>query len=350
MRGAGKGEGKFDPDIAVTNDQSQALFLGEVKVGWNFGIGDRRDELYRYMNHPDNDKGDLLAEPIPSVRKWFGQLARYLRISGLRYGFITTYSSTVFVRLEVVRNYAYMLYSNPIQSTTSSFGGRGPLRPGSLDLVSLRECLLFYFWTTYHVSKTNRDALYLPQRLATELLVTTDITVGPEQDRLRNDMILMTKRGADGVTSAGVTRPLQGLSKRGESYELGTLYNRNVDEYDNNHFLGRPTAEDDAALADVVRHYQLQQIDVSRPSRPTQSTLVFYWDPNKRRLWRKSSEGFSVCVHIGRDRGLERWTHGTTLLGTQRMRGTSHHQDFYVRIEHSDEASPDCEDRDHFER
>ncbi|KAJ6263217.1 hypothetical protein Dda_1778 [Drechslerella dactyloides] len=108
------------PDFAVSilsaNSAPQLILVGELKCFWTLDLNPEQPDLQAKLEKP------------------LGQLGAYMNSFGLKYGFLSTYSYTEFVRRD--DNYRWSI-SAPVKRDAQN--------------PSLRECLLYIVW----LAKTN---------------------------------------------------------------------------------------------------------------------------------------------------------------------------------------------------
>lgn len=117
------------PDIICVTDNGGVRLVGEVKTPW----------IHKFKK--------VMRDPTLQ-RRWFGQIASYMRSSGCKYGFMTTYKETIFFKedIDIANPNGYAFYFSPIiQHHTKS--EKTPLNDAALrDKVSVRECSLYLGW------------------------------------------------------------------------------------------------------------------------------------------------------------------------------------------------------------
>ncbi|KAE8330048.1 hypothetical protein BDV39DRAFT_191005 [Aspergillus sergii] len=98
--------------------------VGEIKVPWV----------------DDHDIDRTLEDGFPrKISQLFGQIAQYMKLANLRYGFLSTYEQTVFFR-QIVSNGRWVLqYSEPIKGSTKY---EEVLDGNYENRVTVRECFL----------------------------------------------------------------------------------------------------------------------------------------------------------------------------------------------------------------
>lgn len=117
------------PDIALMTDDGVPLMIGEAKTPW-------RHDLEGFM-----------TGTIEKSRRLLGQIARYLHIFNVKYGFLTTYNETIFLKQEPhpsIKGKWVLCVSPVINHHTSSgrVNGKADFRTYR-GRVSLRECFLY---------------------------------------------------------------------------------------------------------------------------------------------------------------------------------------------------------------
>ncbi|KAL2001236.1 hypothetical protein VTN02DRAFT_2079 [Thermoascus thermophilus] len=125
------------PDIAVMDSKARLLLVGEAKTPWIHNI-----------------EGSIQEAP-GDFRRYLGQIARYVYLTQSKYGFLTTYEQTIFLKQDKhpTRKGRWVLWHSPvILHDTQSRRVPGPSGRGQ-DLsnpalyrqrVSLRECFLYF--------------------------------------------------------------------------------------------------------------------------------------------------------------------------------------------------------------
>ncbi|KAL8639907.1 MAG: hypothetical protein Q9226_008812 [Calogaya cf. arnoldii] len=138
------------PDITLWNDQKETMIAGEAKTPWTIPLAD-------LMLHEEQGDRDYF---IREFQKLIGQVAVYMSEFKYKYGFITTYEETVFLkqhvyeftgetarknRLQPGTKRDVLFYSNAIHHTTESTNTSIPKAKQStstfIDKVSTRECM-----------------------------------------------------------------------------------------------------------------------------------------------------------------------------------------------------------------
>jgi hypothetical protein len=96
---------------------------------------------------PDSLKnlfGKCLPSNVPKSAYIFtGQIARDMRNYGLKYGFVSTYNETIFLKIEQRNDGSYCLQFSPIIKHTVTTGRNS--RGDKLLTISLRLCMLYMF-------------------------------------------------------------------------------------------------------------------------------------------------------------------------------------------------------------
>ncbi|KAK2808596.1 hypothetical protein FQN50_004628 [Emmonsiellopsis sp. PD_5] len=121
------------PDIAGSEELEDAdrrlcrylKFVGEGKTPWVH-------KLAAWLN--DFEEHNTDKSKSSPLRKTLGQIALYMYDYGSKYGFLTTYNQTIFLKQERHRTGEYRLYIPNIIYHTAT---------GSKSGVSLRECLFY---------------------------------------------------------------------------------------------------------------------------------------------------------------------------------------------------------------
>ncbi|OJJ67702.1 hypothetical protein ASPBRDRAFT_34067 [Aspergillus brasiliensis CBS 101740] len=118
------------PDVVLLDETGRLRVVGEAKTPWAHDL-------------------EEFCEGQKSLRHCLGQLARYLYVAKITYGFLTTYDETIFVKQALhpdkkKSGQMTLWYSNLIKHHTPSTAAT----PGSSHMdyrgkVSLRECFLF---------------------------------------------------------------------------------------------------------------------------------------------------------------------------------------------------------------
>ncbi|GLB05897.1 hypothetical protein AtubIFM57258_001190 [Aspergillus tubingensis] len=115
------------PDVVLLTDGGRLRIVGEAKTPWKHVLKDAFEDQYK-------------------LRHILGQLARYLYGAQIKYGFLTTYRETIFVKQEPYPNkekggQMALWHSDVIKHTTRSanFDPDGDFK----GCVSLRQCFLF---------------------------------------------------------------------------------------------------------------------------------------------------------------------------------------------------------------
>ncbi|KAE8347712.1 hypothetical protein BDV24DRAFT_157187 [Aspergillus arachidicola] len=117
-------EGKV-PDMVCMTNAGGLRIVGEIKVPW---IKSHDIATTLWVGYPRN------------VSRLFGQIALYMKLANMRYGFLTTYEQTVFFR-QVVSNGRWVLqYSDVIKGGTVR---KEALNGNYQDRVTVRECFMY---------------------------------------------------------------------------------------------------------------------------------------------------------------------------------------------------------------
>ncbi|KAB8265814.1 hypothetical protein BDV32DRAFT_144337 [Aspergillus pseudonomiae] len=111
------------PDMICMTTAGHLRIVGEIKTPWV-----KAHKLAR-----------LFTLARAKVQQLFGQIAEYMMLANMRYGFLTTYEETIFFR-QILSNGSWGLqYSKPIKSSTAA--QEAPTGDYE-DRVSVRECFL----------------------------------------------------------------------------------------------------------------------------------------------------------------------------------------------------------------
>ncbi|KAK2758710.1 hypothetical protein FQN54_003400 [Arachnomyces sp. PD_36] len=105
----------------MVEDNGAPRAVGEAKTPWNHGF----DDMYASLK----DTPDKLV-----IRRPLGQIGNYMIELQLKYGFLTNYDQTFFLKREVVEGRETLYCSRPIASNASQSKG---------DPISVRQGLLF---------------------------------------------------------------------------------------------------------------------------------------------------------------------------------------------------------------
>ncbi|KAL8651994.1 MAG: hypothetical protein Q9210_002946 [Variospora velana] len=140
------GATKQKPDITIWKQSHESLVAGEVKTPWTLDLG-------AMMAHEYSNRESFMRE----FTRCIGQVANYMKTYRYKYGFLTTYNDTVFVKHEICEGpmatanglssgspESMLWYSNPIRHDIESLAvpqNSGPL--AYRERVSLRECMLY---------------------------------------------------------------------------------------------------------------------------------------------------------------------------------------------------------------
>ncbi|KAH8427142.1 uncharacterized protein LDX57_004859 [Aspergillus melleus] len=113
--------GGWVPDSGCITAAGELRGVGEDKVGWV----------------PAHSLTDAVEEGGRYLRKVVGQIARYLRLGQVRYGFLTTYDETIFLRQVKSRGGVWRLeYSEPIRHDARAGQNSGE--------ITLREAFWYF--------------------------------------------------------------------------------------------------------------------------------------------------------------------------------------------------------------
>ncbi|QKX63405.1 uncharacterized protein TRUGW13939_10575 [Talaromyces rugulosus] len=123
------------PDIAVMDQKARLLLVGEAKTPWVH-------EIEKTLNHSQS-----------RFRRYLGQIARYMHLAQCKYGFLTTYDETIFLKQEA------------LPGRRGKWNARGHQQDISNPAlyrrkVSLRECFL-YLITLACEERTAKNAMGL---------------------------------------------------------------------------------------------------------------------------------------------------------------------------------------------
>ncbi|KAE8144195.1 hypothetical protein BDV25DRAFT_145895 [Aspergillus avenaceus] len=111
------------PDVAIMDHNNLLRIVGELKTPWI----DHHDLEAAHRDHI-------------RLRRLFGQIVGYMVTAKLKYGFISTYCMTIFLKQEVIGGVWTIAFSRPIMSCTEWKN----VEDGNYeDTVSLRECFLY---------------------------------------------------------------------------------------------------------------------------------------------------------------------------------------------------------------
>ncbi|KAH8805001.1 hypothetical protein F5884DRAFT_754579 [Xylogone sp. PMI_703] len=117
------------PDVVLMTNDGCVRFVREMVIPWVH-------KLHRAMRNERR------------WRKFMGQTSRYMWLGGCKYGFLSTYDETVFLKQDIdpqnPGGYA-LFYSDIILHSTSSeeVPGPNPQPEDFRNTVSLRECMLY---------------------------------------------------------------------------------------------------------------------------------------------------------------------------------------------------------------
>ncbi|KAF1955193.1 hypothetical protein CC80DRAFT_379672, partial [Byssothecium circinans] len=121
-----------EPDIVFTmpdtGEGKKVPLIGEVKSCSTYNISDHHK--------------DFTSQRSQSIRNLLGQIARDMRERGIRFGFITTYKETLYLKIsKQPQNGEYALYySNIIKHTDAVAQGS---KSGALTSISVRLAILY---------------------------------------------------------------------------------------------------------------------------------------------------------------------------------------------------------------
>ncbi|KAK2768797.1 hypothetical protein FQN54_000653 [Arachnomyces sp. PD_36] len=126
-------KGALVPDFSLFHSEtSEIRAVGEAKTPWHHGLSSWwRDHGKLNMTH--------------DLRHALGQIAQYMQRFELKYGFLTTYNSTLFLKQETSGSDVILHCSAPISRATVA----------SSDNPSLRQCI---FYLQYTVNNTDAGA------------------------------------------------------------------------------------------------------------------------------------------------------------------------------------------------
>ncbi|KAL8900638.1 MAG: hypothetical protein Q9207_005597 [Kuettlingeria erythrocarpa] len=146
--GAWHGRGKGLPDLTIWDRNHNALVAGEVKTPWTLDLGE--------MMATEDGNNPQFRRDFPTSA---GQVANYMKQHSYKYGFLTTYTDTVFFKQESytfteemasLNNFrkgetiTVLYYSNAISHETASTPCGDQSNPFHYtNRVSVRECFLF---------------------------------------------------------------------------------------------------------------------------------------------------------------------------------------------------------------
>ncbi|KAB8207799.1 hypothetical protein BDV34DRAFT_223003 [Aspergillus parasiticus] len=113
------------PDMVCMTNAGGLRIVGEIKVPW---VNDHK--LANTLTGGNQHR----------IQRLFGQIAQYMKLADLRYGFLSTYNETIFFRQVVSNNVWVLQHSVPIQGNTAKQDG---LNGNYNGRVSVRECFLY---------------------------------------------------------------------------------------------------------------------------------------------------------------------------------------------------------------
>ena len=135
------------PDFVALEHGQEHRLVGEAKTPWAHNIAAAvrdvglNNTLRRYLGErPDDQRLFVLTNEI--MFDFTGQISIYMRSYKVKYGFYTTYQSTIFLKQELRGSEWVLWHSRPIRGSTTSVGLNQGLTNLS-DCVSLRECFLY---------------------------------------------------------------------------------------------------------------------------------------------------------------------------------------------------------------
>ncbi|KAK2812928.1 hypothetical protein FQN50_000949 [Emmonsiellopsis sp. PD_5] len=185
---------------ALPKDEKPSMVLvGEAKTAWKHNL----HEHWRAYREDRDDDEDL--------RHAFGQIASYMYQFKMRYGFLTTYDYTIFLKQVLWEGKEPRLYFTPPIEASSS-------PEASKDAVSIRQCF-YYLLSTI---KQNGDHII-------ENTILLEKWVGPRSGTRSNDPVTpMTQNTILQMTPTGMTplpasSPLQ-LHREGLGFKATILF------------------------------------------------------------------------------------------------------------------------------
>ncbi|KZF26200.1 hypothetical protein L228DRAFT_242633 [Xylona heveae TC161] len=116
------------PDIVVMDGDGLLKLVGEAKTPWRHNIA------------------STMLQPQERLRRYLGQISRYMYIAKIKFGFLTTYNQTIFFKQEPdprKRGRWVLWHSNTIWHHTPSQQIGDPVPGDYREKVSVRECFLF---------------------------------------------------------------------------------------------------------------------------------------------------------------------------------------------------------------
>ncbi|KAL8875461.1 MAG: hypothetical protein Q9198_006187 [Flavoplaca austrocitrina] len=78
------------PALTIWSENARPLIVGEVKTPWTCDLEERMEQ--------EPNRGTIFRNRFPRSA---GQVAEYMKRYRLKYGFLTTYTETVFFKQEV---------------------------------------------------------------------------------------------------------------------------------------------------------------------------------------------------------------------------------------------------------
>ncbi|KAK2768454.1 hypothetical protein FQN54_000309 [Arachnomyces sp. PD_36] len=140
------------PDYAAVNEVDNSLrFLGEAKTPWNHTlqkyIDDYKGNLKKKLEQAFGKHPILTYDLNVLLNLYFtGQVAQYMYIFKLKYGFFTTYNETIFLKQVQRPDGTWKLcYSSPVRHKAGTVPGRTRGSPPDNRSVgiSLRQCMFY---------------------------------------------------------------------------------------------------------------------------------------------------------------------------------------------------------------
>ncbi|KDB27848.1 hypothetical protein H109_00415 [Trichophyton interdigitale MR816] len=117
------------------NEYPYLKFIGEAKTPWNHDLG----KIYE----------NFVAGKKTKINSALGQISKYMYQHKIRYGFLTTYNETIFLKQKLFKDSTWgLLVSTPVSSDIEANRKTGA--------VSLRQCL--YYLTCVTEDPKNRIA------------------------------------------------------------------------------------------------------------------------------------------------------------------------------------------------
>jgi hypothetical protein len=155
-------QGKGQPDIVSrpSNLPAQAdkfpHCIGEVKTPWAHDI-DKMSQTTRLGGNFRRLLGQYRYCSLTSLTFTLGQIVKYMLDEQRKYGFITTYEQTIFLKQELVGKEWVLFISHVFDHTVRSISpqsGERSFGPGDLrEKVSVRLAMLTLLW----LSRTKED-------------------------------------------------------------------------------------------------------------------------------------------------------------------------------------------------